>query len=147
MPLLPVVSRVPLAKRLIPERIPVEVPAGLKEMGWVGYEWLPGSIGFPILDSLNRLHSAVGGIMCPVLLVQGTEDEVIEDKSAREIFARLPGPEKRIRMMEGGSHVLMQVSWMRFFFGKHLDTFWTPGLTRLLSMLNNQGAKQLRICG
>jgi pimeloyl-ACP methyl ester carboxylesterase len=116
-----VVSRVPLARRLILKRVPVETPAHLKNMGWVGYEWLPGSIGFPILDSLNRLYGVVGDITCPVLLIQGTEDEVIKEKSAREISARLPGPEKRIRLIEGGSHVLMQGSGRDFLFQETMN--------------------------
>ena len=53
LPLMPIVSKVPLAKRLIPERLPVETPVRLKEMGWVVYDWLPGSIGLPILDSIK----------------------------------------------------------------------------------------------
>ena len=121
LPLLPVISRVPLARRLIPERIPVEIPAHLKEMGWVGYEWLPGSIGLPILDSLKRLREAAGDITCPVLAVQGTQDEVIVVNSAREIYERLPGPDKRILLIEGGTHVLMQGSIKDDLFRETLD--------------------------
>jgi esterase/lipase len=76
-------------------------------MGWVGYEWLPGSIGLPFLDSLRRLHGSVGDISCPVLVAQGTEDEVVARESAHEIFSGLPGPSRHMRLIEGGSHVLM----------------------------------------
>jgi esterase/lipase len=121
LPLLPVLGRVPLARRLMPERIPVETPVRLREMGWVGYEWLPGSIGFPVLDTLKRLHEAAGDVTCPVLVVQGTDDEVIDRNSAREILSRLPGPEKRILLIEGGSHVLMQGSGKDALFRDTLD--------------------------
>jgi esterase/lipase len=121
LPLLPIISRVPLARRIIPERLPVKTPAQLREMGWVGYEWLPGSIGFPVLDVVDRLHEGVGDITCPVLLVQGTDDEVIDKNSARRIFMRLPGQDKVIRLIDGGSHVLMQGSAKDDLFKETLD--------------------------
>jgi carboxylesterase len=108
LPLLPLVSRIPLARRLVPERVPVETPAAMKEAGWVGYEWLPGSIGFPVLEVLERLHENAGKITSPVFLIQGTKDEVIDGGSAGRIHEELAGSVKETWMIDDGSHVLMQ---------------------------------------
>jgi len=108
LPLLPLVSSVPLVRRLVPERVPVETPTAIKDAGWVGYEWLPVSIGLPVLDVLKRLHEDAGEITSPVFLVQGTGDTVIDSASAGRILKELAGSEKKSWTIDGGSHVLMQ---------------------------------------
>jgi carboxylesterase len=108
LPLLPLVNRIPLIRRLVPERVPVDTPAALKDKGWVGYGWLPGSIGHPVLDVLKKLHEGAGKITSPVFLVQGTGDTVIDSASADRIQEELAGSEKKSWIIDGGSHVLMQ---------------------------------------
>jgi pimeloyl-ACP methyl ester carboxylesterase len=107
LPLLPLATRVPLVGRLVPARVPVETPASLKASGWAGYEWLPSSIGFPIIDVLETLHEAAEQITSPVLLIQGSEDGVIKRNSAHRIHGKLASLEREVWIIEGGSHVLM----------------------------------------
>ncbi|MHA1167682.1 MAG: alpha/beta hydrolase [Candidatus Hodarchaeales archaeon] len=105
---LPLISRVPGLRGLIPERIPVNIPDRFIDMGWIGYDWLPGSLGFALYEGIKRLHSAVTKVSCPVLVIQGTNDEAVTADSAEQIFKRLSSPLKELWLIENATHPLMQ---------------------------------------
>lgn len=107
LPLLPVISRTPLLRRVIPEKHPTGIPKWLRDQGWIGYDWLPTSIGFTVRDGMNRLRSALGRITCPVLLIQGSEDDMVTKDSPRSIAYRLASKKKEIWIVEGAGHPLM----------------------------------------
>jgi len=119
--LLPVISKMPLARRTIPKRIPVEKSARIKKMGWVGYDWLPISLGFVILTALQKLHASINSVECPVLIIQGTKDEVIDKSSAKNIFLRMTSPEREIWLIQEGRHALMQDSCKEELFKRTLE--------------------------
>ncbi|MHA2294730.1 MAG: alpha/beta hydrolase [Candidatus Hodarchaeales archaeon] len=110
LPLLPFMSKLPLLRKLVPKRNYGIVPSRLKEMGWVGYDWIPTSIGFVFIKALKRLHVSISDVSCPVFVVQGTNDESIAGNSAQEIFKRLKNPQKNIWLIKNASHPLMQDS-------------------------------------
>ncbi|MHA1449608.1 MAG: alpha/beta hydrolase, partial [Candidatus Hodarchaeales archaeon] len=56
----------------------------------------------------KRLHSAVTKVSCPVLVIQGTNDEAVTADSAEQIFKRLSSPLKELWLIENATHPLMQ---------------------------------------
>lgn len=119
--LLPIISKMPLARRTIPKRIPVKKSARIKKMGWVGYDWLPVSLGFVILTALQTLHASINSVECPVLIIQGTKDEVIDKSSAKNIFLRMTSPERELWLIQEGRHALMQDSCKEELFKRTLE--------------------------
>jgi len=119
--LLPVLTKLPIARKIIPKHVPVEVPSHIKNMGWVGYEWLPISLGFIILAAVKRLHASVNKVTCAAFIAQGTKDKVIHKSSAQDIFERIPGSDKDIYFIKGGSHALMQDSCKAHLFQRTLE--------------------------
>ncbi|MFW9991491.1 MAG: alpha/beta hydrolase [Candidatus Odinarchaeota archaeon] len=118
---LPLLNKLPLIRRLIPERPYGIVPTRLKEMGWIGYEWIPSSLGFPVLEGLKRLHSTISNVSCPVLVIQGTSDESVAANSALDIYKRLSNPEKELWMIENATHPLMQDFCKEELFRRSLE--------------------------
>ncbi|MFX1537261.1 MAG: alpha/beta hydrolase, partial [Promethearchaeota archaeon] len=90
------------------ERHPVNIPAHLRDMGWIGYDWIPLSLGLVALDGLKRLHTSISEVQCPVFVIQGSKDEAITSNSAKKIFNNLKNPNKELWIIEGGIHPLMQ---------------------------------------
>ncbi|MFW9846765.1 MAG: alpha/beta hydrolase [Candidatus Thorarchaeota archaeon] len=105
--LLPIISKTPLLRRAIPKKYHTEIPAWLKEQGWVGYDWIPASIGLTVRDGMKRLRTALGRVTCPVLLVQGSKDESVTKDSPRSIAYRLASKKKEIWIIEGAGHPMM----------------------------------------
>lgn len=73
--------KIPIIRRLIPEKFPSPTPEELKKQGWVGYDWIPSSIGFAFIDKLKLLKQSFQKVSCPVFIVQGTEDEMVANYS------------------------------------------------------------------
>jgi carboxylesterase len=105
---LPLIKAIPGIRTIVPERHPVNIPSHLRDMGWIGYDWIPLSLGLVALDGLKRLHVLISKIQCPVLVVQGSKDEAVTSKSAQIIFNNLKNPNKEIWIIEEGIHPLMQ---------------------------------------
>ncbi|MFW9966328.1 MAG: alpha/beta hydrolase [Candidatus Thorarchaeota archaeon] len=105
--LLPVISRIPGLRRAIQEKHPTGIPNWLREQGWVGYDWIPPSIGLVVRDGLKRLRPALRGIRCPTLIIQGTEDKAVTKDSPRKIYDGLASEKKEIWMVEGAGHPMM----------------------------------------
>ncbi|MFW9793382.1 MAG: alpha/beta hydrolase [Candidatus Thorarchaeota archaeon] len=104
-PLLPVLSRIPLLRKAIPERHKSFPPEG--QQGWVGYEWIPSSIGLLMHDALKRLKRSLKDVTCPALIIQGTADKEVSKDSPRRIFDSLSSKKKEIHMIEGAPHAIM----------------------------------------
>ena len=105
--LLPDLSRVPLLRKAIPERHDSLAPKWLREKGWVGYEWIPTSIGLIMHDALKRLKMSLISVTCPALIIQGTMDDGVSPDSAQKIFENLGSERKEVYMYEGAPHAIM----------------------------------------
>jgi len=106
-PLLPIFSRIPLIRRAIPERHESTAPRGLEEKGWVGYDWIPGSIGLIVHGALKLLKRSLKDVICPALVIQGTADDGVSQDSAQRIFEGLSSEKKEIEIVEGAPHAIM----------------------------------------
>jgi len=107
LPLLPILSRIPILRRGIPERVLSPAPEELKEQGWVGYDWIPSSIGFAVLDGLKQLKKSLSKVTCPTFLIQGSIDEEVSNDSASKIYERIGANVKNVWLVEGAGHPIM----------------------------------------
>jgi carboxylesterase len=105
--LLPIVSKIPLLRRAIPERHESPAPSWLREKGWVGYDWIPTNLGYIMHDALSRLKVALKDVVCPALIIQGTADGDISKDSAQKIFDGIASEKKEMYMIEGAPHPIM----------------------------------------
>ena len=105
--LLPVISKIPLLRRAIPEKHPTGIPDWLKEEGWIGYDWIPPSIGLVVRDGLNRLRKSLGRITCPVFIIQGSRDDAVSEDSPRRIYEGLASKKREVWIVEGAGHPMM----------------------------------------
>ena len=105
--LLPILSKVPLLSRAIPKTHASPVPEWLKEKGWVGYDWIPTSIGLVMFDALKRLKTALNRVSCSALIIQGTADGSLTGNSAEKILQALASEKKEILLIEGAHHPMM----------------------------------------
>ena len=105
--ILPILSKIPLLRRTIPETHSAPVPQWLKDQGWIGYEWLPTTVGLIMVDGFKRLKKALANIICPVLIIQGTKDRMITSDSAKRLYESVSSERKEIHMIEGAHHPLM----------------------------------------
>ncbi|MFX0093529.1 MAG: alpha/beta hydrolase [Candidatus Hodarchaeota archaeon] len=121
LPVLPLISSIPFVRRIIPEFYPTPAPARLKDMGWVGYDRIPTALGFVMLNAFKQLQSSISNASCPVFVVQGSKDESVKSQSAQEIFRRLSNLQKKIWIIEGATHPLMQDFCKEELFQRSLD--------------------------
>ena len=105
--LLPIISKIPLIKRLIPEKFPSPAPEELKEKGWIGYDWIPSSLGMIFIEGLKRMKQALPKVTCPAFIIQGTNDESVSDDSAKKIYQMINSSTKELWYVEGAPHPLM----------------------------------------
>jgi carboxylesterase len=105
--ILPMLSRIPLLRRVIPKKHESTAPEWLKEKGWVGYDWIPTSIGLVMSDGLKRLKEALTKVNCPALIIQGTADGSVTRNSAEKIVQKLASDRKEMFMIEGAHHPMM----------------------------------------
>lgn len=104
---MPMLSRIPILKRAIPERVPSQAPEELKEQGWVGYNWIPSSIGFAVLDGLKQLKKSLSKVTCPTFVIQGSVDEEVSNDSTSKIYERIGASVKNVWLVEGAGHPIM----------------------------------------
>jgi carboxylesterase len=107
LPILPIISKIPLLRRVIPEQYPTPIPDWLREQGWVGYEYIPTSLGMAAIEGTKRLRKGLRDVTCPVLLIQGSDDQSISNDSARKIYNGIASEEKEIGIIEGADHPIM----------------------------------------
>lgn len=105
--ILPILSRIPLLNRAIPKTHSSLAPQWLREKGWIGYDWIPTSIGLVMLDALKRMKKTLDKVNCSVLIIQGTSDDAITVKSAEKIYQALASEKKEFRLIEGAHHPMM----------------------------------------
>ena len=92
---------------MIPDKFPTPAPEELRQIGWVGYDWIPSSIGMIIIEGLNRMKQSLSNVTCPSFIIQGTEDEGVSDDSARKIYDNINSVTKDLWYVEGAHHPLM----------------------------------------
>ncbi|MFX0211816.1 MAG: alpha/beta hydrolase [Candidatus Hodarchaeota archaeon] len=102
--LLPIIIRIPILKGLIPKQYHTGV---LLDSDWVGYEWIPSSIGLVVLEGMKYLKQSLNKVTCPSFIVQGTMDEGVSQNSAKRIFQAINSKKKEIWYVEGAPHALM----------------------------------------
>ncbi len=108
--LLPSLSKIPLLKRAVPETYDAPVPQWLKDQGWVGYEKLPTSVGFVMLDAMDSLKERLHRVQCPTLVIQGSADSMVSEDSAPTIYESIASNEKDLLIIEGADHPMMNQS-------------------------------------
>ncbi len=105
--LLPTISKIPLLKRAIPKTHESTAPEWLKEKGWIGYDWIPTSVGLVMAEGLKRLKKSLSNVICPTLVIQGTADEAITRDSAEKIVQRIGSQTKEVYLLYGAHHPMM----------------------------------------
>ncbi len=105
--LLPTLSKIPLLRRAIPERYPAPVPQWLKDQGWIGYEELPTSVGFLMLEGIKRLKKELEKVTCPALIMQGSKDTMVAESSPKMIYEKISSERKEMWIVEGADHPMM----------------------------------------
>ncbi|MFX0210583.1 MAG: alpha/beta hydrolase [Candidatus Hodarchaeota archaeon] len=107
LPLLPLISKIPIVKRFIPNKYPSPAPVELKEKGWIGYDWIPTSLGLVVLEGLKQVKRSLHNVTCPAFIIQGTADESVSDDSAEIIYKTIRSSKKELWYVEGAHHPLM----------------------------------------
>jgi carboxylesterase len=105
--LLPIIIKIPLLRRAIPQKHESGPPIWLQDKGWVGYEWIPTNIGLIAHDALKRLKRALKNVSCPALIIQGTADDFVSRDSAQKILDGLGSERKEMYMFEEAPHAIM----------------------------------------
>lgn len=121
VPFLPFLLKIPVLRKIVPEREPLRIPQHLKDMGWVGYDYLPTRFVPTVLEGLKQLYASINAIECPVMVVQGSLDESVKVYSAQKIYEKISNPKKIIWIIEGASHPLMQDFCKDELFHRSLD--------------------------
>ena len=119
--LLPVLTKIPFLPRIIPEKMEITHSQDLLDQGWIGYDWLPTSLGMVLHEILNILHKEIGNVSCPSFIIQGKLDNTIESKSALKIYERINNSQKQIWLIEDAQHALMQESCKYELFDQTLS--------------------------
>ena len=104
---LPILSKIPLVKGLTPKKHSSPSPVDLKENGWIGYDWIPTSLGFVILEGLKQVKRSLHNVTCPAFIIQGTADEFVSEDSAKKICKSIRSSKKELWYVEGAHHPLM----------------------------------------
>jgi carboxylesterase len=105
--ILPLITKIPILKRLVPERVPTLASDQLIEQGWVGYDWIPSSIGFVVIEGLKALKESLHNVTCPAFIIQGTRDESVSKDSAQKIYDSIQSGIKDIWLIRNATHPLM----------------------------------------
>ncbi len=105
---LPVISRIPLLRRVIPDEYPTRPSDSLVEQGWIGYDWIPPSIGLAVRDGIKRAKKGLRRITCPVLVVQGSADKSLSKDIPDRIYEGVASEKKEVWIAEGAGHAIMR---------------------------------------
>lgn len=68
---------------------------------------LPKTFYSAFLDCIKQLKSSISEVTCPVLLIQGDDDEVIATRSSEWAFNQIKHDQKRCIFLHGGAHRLL----------------------------------------
>lgn len=90
-------SEVPDAAGLVVEGSFTSIPDLVGTFKW---GWLPVS---PLITQRFDAASRMGKLRAPVLVVHGSEDQLISPELGRALYEQAPGP-KRFVLVDGGSH-------------------------------------------
>lgn len=56
---------------------------------------------------VSNLRESIRHVTCPILILHGSEDEVINPKSSKRSYAKIPHNRKRLIYLEGGKHRML----------------------------------------
>ncbi|MFW9944949.1 MAG: alpha/beta hydrolase [Candidatus Sifarchaeia archaeon] len=107
MALLPIIIRIPLLRRVIPERYPTDPSGKLREQGWIGYDWIPPVVGLAAREGMKRVKRSLSKVTCPAFIVQGSEDKAVSENSAERIYEAIGSGRREIWIVEGAGHAIM----------------------------------------
>ncbi|MFW9904651.1 MAG: alpha/beta hydrolase [Candidatus Thorarchaeota archaeon] len=104
---LPIISKIPFIKGIVPKKYVNPAAMKLKEKGWIGYDWIPTILGLTILEGLRRVKQSLNDVTCPAFIIQGTSDESVSDNSAKRIYDCIKSSKKELWYVKGAPHPLM----------------------------------------
>ena len=105
--LLPIITKLPLINRVVPEKFFMTLSDEILDAGWVGYEWMPVSIVHALTEGIAKLKKHISDVTCPTFIIQGTIDEEITKDSPYAIYQKIKSKNKEIWLIEGAHHPLM----------------------------------------
>ncbi len=73
----------------------------------IDYDSMPVSIVMELRKAAEMLGACLPAIECPVSIIQGTDDPVVDPVSARIIHERLSSADKRLHMVEASRHGIL----------------------------------------
>jgi carboxylesterase len=71
------------------------------------YPPLPESFNAVFREIIARCSTGIVSVSCPVLLMHGTEDEVIPVRSSEGAYAKIPHERKRLLILQGVQHRIL----------------------------------------
>lgn len=118
----PYISKIPLVNKLVPKKFESPAPKELKKQGWVGYNWIPTSLGAAFLEGLKTLKKSLNQVNCPTLIIQGTADEWVSTKSSYAIYKKINSTKKDLWLAESADHAIMNnLKYKKELFSRTID--------------------------
>ena len=71
------------------------------------YPSLPETFSAVFREVIARCSSGIASVQCPVLLMHGTDDEVIPVRSSEGAYAKIPHDRKRLLILKGVQHRIL----------------------------------------
>jgi len=72
----------------------------------------PGSIPFKskyeLIKLIKETHQAIGGVECPILIVQGNADGRVSKDSSRQIYDSVKSKDKSMLILDGEQHIVLK---------------------------------------
>ena len=64
-------------------------------------------VDITVIDYVDQMTRQLGKVTCPVLIVQGEDDPVVDLKSANRIYKDLGSPEKSLQLVPSQRHGIL----------------------------------------
>ena len=65
------------------------------------------------MDIVDKFRSSIEHVTCPVLMIHGTADEIIDFESSKEAYRKIQHNKKRLVFLEGAHHRLLYDNQMQ----------------------------------
>ncbi len=125
----PVINKIPIIRKVIPKKIASTGTQEEKDQGWVGYDWIPSSIGLVVLEGIKQVKQSFNKVICPTFIIQGTKDELVSTNSAKTIYQSISSRIKEIWYVEGASHPIMnEESYKKELFARTIAFLETASI-------------------
>jgi len=103
----PFITKIPISRKAILGKYYFSPSEELKKQGWVGYDWIPTSIGINFIEGIKTLKKSLPKVKCPALIIQGTKDEMVSSKCPYIIYKTINSTKKDLWLVEGADHPIM----------------------------------------